>query len=219
MEDELTEKDINQLKSRVLFHVMLSIGLTGSLIVLILNLLQWYLLDWFTPFVAPFVYYLGHIMFFVSTLLVFVYFLVSKPGQRARRGIPLLINAVVLILVIVVPLDTIAIHVDYRLHKAEREEVIRLVLEGSLKPKEVDQAFEVLELPDPHQSLSKGGGEIIIAGNGQQLHVLFYTYRGVVDNYAGFFYSADGSLPKDRRFGDFVKIMKLDHHWYWVRAT
>ncbi|MDQ0112442.1 hypothetical protein [Paenibacillus harenae] len=216
MEEEI--KKIRNKQSNILFYFMLSIGLIGSLTILLQNIYRWTIVDIFTPFIAPFIEMIGYLVFIVCSLIVFVYFVVSKPFQRARNGIPILINIVVLVLVFIVPFTSLTLNLDYRLNKSEREEAIKLVVDESLKPN-VPYNTALIHLPNKYEKLSKGGGEIVVKGSGQDTHILFYTYRGVVDNFAGFIYTADGRSPDETLFGDFIQVKKLDKNWYWVSAT
>ncbi|WP_051286843.1 hypothetical protein [Paenibacillus taiwanensis] len=216
MEEEI--KQIKNEQSNILFYYMLSIGLVGSLTILLQNIYRWTLVDTFTPFFAPFVESIGYAVFIVCSLIVLVYFVASKPSRRARNGIPFLINIVCFILVLIVPFTSITLNLDYRSHKAEREEVVQLVLDGLLKPN-VSYNTTLIHLPDKYKQLSKGGGEIVVEGRGQATQILFYTYRGVVDNFAGFIYTADGRKPDEASFGDFIEVKKLDNNWYWISAT
>lgn len=216
MEEEIME--IENKQSKIVFYFMLSIGLISSLAILLQNIFRWTLVDIFTPIIAPFIEMMGYLVFTVCTLTVLIYFIVSKPFQRARNAIPFVINIVVLILVIIDPFSSITLNLDYHLNKSEREETVRSVLDGSLKPN-VSNNTALIQLPDKYESLSKGGGEIVVKGSGQDTHILFYTYRGLIDNFAGFIYTIDGRIPDETLFGEFFQVKKLDHNWYWVGAS
>jgi len=216
MEGEI--KKIRNKESRILFYFMLSIGLIGSLTILLQNIYRWTIVDIFTPFIAPFIEMIVYLVFILCTLTVFIYFVVSKPFQRAKNGIPFLINIVVLILVFIVPFNSLTTNLDYRINKSEREAVIELVLDGSLKPN-VSYNTALIQLSDKYENLSQGGGKIVVKGSGQATHILFYTYRGVIDNFAGFIFTVDGRSPDETFFGEFFQVKKLDKNWYWVGAT
>lgn len=116
MEEEI--KQIRNKQSNILFYFMLLIGLIGSITILLQNIYRWTLIDIFTPFIAPFIEMIGYLVFIVCSLIVFVYFVVSKPFQRARNGIPILINIAVLILIFIVPFTSISLNFDYRFNKS-----------------------------------------------------------------------------------------------------
>lgn len=189
------------------------------MIILFLNIYRLTLVDILTPFFAPFIEILGYIVFFICSLIVFVYFVVSKSFNRARNGIPFLLNLIIFILVLIVPFTSIVLDFDFRFNKEEREDVVRMVLDGSLKPN-VSNNELLIRLPEEYKKLSKGGGEFWVEGYGQSAEILFFTYRGVVGNMAGFIYTANDSVPDEMLFGgDFMEVEKLDKNWYSVRAT
>lgn len=217
MEDEI--KQIKKDQSNIIFYFMLSIAIIGSMIILFLNIYRLTLVDILTPFFAPFIEILGYIVFFICSLIVFVYFVVSKSFNKAKIGIPFLLNLIIFILVLIVPFTSIVLDFDFLFNKEEREDVVRMVLDGSLKPN-VSNNELLIRLPEEYTKLSKGGGEIWVEGYGQSAQILFFTYRGVVGNMAGFIYTANDSAPDEMLFGgDFLEVKKLDKNWYSVRAT
>jgi len=65
--------------------------------------------------------------------------------------------------------------------------------------------------------LSNGGGDILLEKANEQYFVLFFTYRGVLDNFSGFVYSSDNKKPQLRQFGGYIKaIVKMKKHWYYI---
>ncbi|WP_138752427.1 hypothetical protein [Paenibacillus sinopodophylli] len=217
MEDEI--KQIKNNQSNITFYFMLTIAIIGSTIILFLNIYHLTLVEILTPFLAPFIEILGVIVFFMCSLIVFVYFVVSKSVNRARNGIPFLLNLIIFILVSIVPFTSIVLDIDFRLNKKDREDVVRMVLDGSLKPNSSDNDL-LIRLPEEYKKLSKGGGEIWAEGHGQSAQILFFTYRGVMGNMDGFIYTANDSTPDEMLFGGyFIKVKKLDKNWYFVRAA
>jgi hypothetical protein len=216
MEYEIKRSTNNE--SNIIFYFMLSIAIIGSMTIILLNIFRWTLVDIFTPFFAPFIEIIGYFIFIVCSLIIFIYYVASRKNRRARNKIPILLNVGVLVLVLVIPITSITLNLDFRYHKSERDEVVQLVLNGSLNPN-VSHNESLILLPNEYKKLSKGGGEIVVEGTGQGTHILFYTYRGVIDNYAGFIYTVDGRRPDAVRFGDFIEVKKLNRYWYWVSAT
>ncbi|PZD96978.1 hypothetical protein DNH61_04850 [Paenibacillus sambharensis] len=213
--EDLNRTQNNQ--SNIVFYFMLSISIIGSIVILFQNIFQWTIVEFFTPFIAQFIEIFGYLIFALCSLIVLIYFVVGTQRQRTRRGIPILLNMIVLILVIVVPFTSITVNLNFRFNKSEREEVVQMILDGSIRPN-VSYNSALIQLPDNYKKLSKGGGEIVIEGNGSDVQVLFYTYRGVIDNYAGFIYTADGGRPNEI-FGEFIQVEKMGENWFWVSAT
>ncbi|WP_019639269.1 hypothetical protein [Paenibacillus fonticola] len=216
MEEEL--KRLQHSQSNMIFYFMLTIGTVSSVTILLINIFRWVLMDTLTPFIAPFIEIIGYIVFCLSTLVVFVYFVVSKPSRRARNGIPFLLNIIILILVLVVPINSIVLNFDFRSSQHKREKVVDMVMAGGLLPN-VFHNPTLIRLPDDYKELSKGGGEIVVLGDGTDTQILFFTYRGVTDQFAGFVYSADGQEPDENRFGKWVEVKRLDEKWFWISVT
>ncbi|MBL4954371.1 hypothetical protein JK635_19615 [Neobacillus sp. YIM B02564] len=56
--------------------------------------------------------------------------------------------------------------------------------------------------------------------NENNYSVLFFTYRGILDNFSGFVYVPNDQRPYKNDFdGDFKEIEKLDKSWYWVGSS
>jgi hypothetical protein len=105
---------------------------------------------------------------------------------------------------------------DFKMNKSEREEVIKMVENGSLKPN-VSHDSLLIHLPKEYEHLSKGGGEIIVEKTGGSYTIFFFTYRGILDNFSGFVYSPNDKRPSKNDFGgDFKEIKRYCENWYWV---
>lgn len=204
--------------SRIAFVFLLLATILGSLPLLLVDMFRWTLIDLLTPFFVPFLELIGYIVFIISLLISLVYLLTSKPLQRKRRSIPLVINLVVLAAVLFVPFTAITLQLDFSINQLKREEVVQKVLDRSLSPN-VSHHASLIRLPQEYRKLSKGGGEIVVEEDGETCQILFYSYRGVVDNYAGFVYTSDGSEPRESDFGEFIEVKKLEQNWFWISAT
>jgi hypothetical protein len=136
-----------------------------------------------------------------------------------RKGFqwkPILIQSTTIFLVIFFPFTQIVLDIDFKMNKSEREEVVKMVENGTLKPN-VSHNSSLIQLPKKYDQLSKGGGEIVIEKSGDNYSVLFLTFRGILDNFSGFVYSPNDKKPSPGDFrGDFKQIEKLDENWYFV---
>ncbi|MEK1832858.1 hypothetical protein AAAC51_39785 [Priestia megaterium] len=57
--------------------------------------------------------------------------------------------------------------------------------------------------------MSKGGGDIVVETKGKAKSILFFTYRGMLDNFSGFVYNPNDNKPSKSDFnGDFKQIKK-----------
>lgn len=116
-------------------------------------------------------------------------------------------------------LDFTALWLDYdfKRHRADRERVVRKIGGGELRLEERGRT-RWIALPKEFASLSLGGGRVEIEERGGMM-VLFYTFRGVLDNFSGFVHSAVDAPPKDGDFnGRYVIVRKIQNHWYYVAA-
>lgn len=102
---------------------------------------------------------------------------------------------------------------------SKREEVVNLVKNKELIS-DISERPDLIKLPLKYRNLSEGGGEIIIE-NDQGLSVLFYTFRGVVDNFAGFVYKENNMdiTKEDFNCGNILDSKKLKDNWFWVSCT
>ena len=64
-----------------------------------------------------------------------------------------------------------------------------------------------------------GGNEVVVEEHDDKTYVLFFTFRGVLDNYSGFLYVPDGGSPSlfsDLDEQQFTQIVPLEENWYFV---
>ncbi|WP_246277129.1 hypothetical protein [Neobacillus endophyticus] len=105
------------------------------------------------------------------------------------------------------------------MNKSEREKVAKMVEQGALNPNVKDSPW-LIHLPKQYQGLSVGGGDIIIEKTGNGYSILFFTYRGILDNFSGFVYTPNDQNPSTKAFdGDFKEIEKMDKNWYFVSSS
>ena len=64
------------------------------------------------------------------------------------------------------------------------ETYLFLLISIGLKPN-VSHNASLIHLPKEYKHLSKGGGEILVEKTGKDLNIVFYTNRGMLDNFSG----------------------------------
>ena len=131
---------------------------------------------------------------------------------------PIAIQSTALLMVIYIPFTTLWLKGDYIINKEQRNVVVKEVLSGKLVPDFEYNSYSI-NLGDKYQNLSKGGNEIIIEYHDNFTYVFFYTFRGILDNYAGYLYVPEGGAPD--RFSDLdetesTEIKHIEDHWYFV---
>ncbi|MFS0725727.1 hypothetical protein [Paenibacillus sp. 1P07SE] len=222
MEEQLDQERRRVLRQHAsfLFNVMLLLAIGSSMALLLMRIFYWKLVDWMTPLFAPFVNLAVIAVFLGSSVAALVYLILPGSRKRRQKLAPLGVQAVAGVLALVVPFTAISLQLDHRSHRAEREAVVQMIAEGQLQPN-VDYNPSLIRLPEGYRHLSSGGGEIVAHQIGDNLQVFFFTYRGMIDNMAGFVYSADGSPPDEERFGvtQLLELKPFGPRWYWLSAS
>jgi hypothetical protein len=107
-----------------------------------------------------------------------------------------------------VPWTQIAITADFWFKRSAREAVVADILAGRLVPN--DRGI----VPVPF-GLSAGGNEAMLEPCAPQACALFFTFRGIVDSYAGFLFVPDGSQLGDVYYAEQIPF---GGNWFWVRG-
>jgi hypothetical protein len=185
-----------------------------SALVLILSALEWTIVDWLTPFVFLPLVEKAVWLFWACGLFAVVVMVLRLRSEGWRAATPVLIQAVALIVLASVPLSRIALDVDFRWYRGDREHVIELVRSGQLRPANgLENGLATLPAKFAHVSR---GGEIDVIRGGDRSAVLFYAFRGVLDHYAGFVYSATAVPPQPADEIPWREIEQRDRYWWWV---
>lgn len=178
----------------------------------------WSLMDVVTPFGVPFVW-----LPVLGTALAAVLTAVILPIRRwsARRAGSLLPLAWLIGCFVVtrcIDFTALWLSANFRFRYTDREQVVRRIESGELRPN-VSHSPSLLALPRELAPVSLGGGEVVVQRDGDKLRILFFTFRGVLDRWAGFVYSSDGSPPRSSDFGGELTITrKIQDRWYHVAA-
>lgn len=132
--------------------------------------------------------------------------------------IPLIIQAITIGIIVFVPFTRLWLKYNFAHYKEKREKTVEMVIAGELRPN-VEYNSSLIELPPSFPPVSLGGNQIVIEINDGKPYVFFYTYRGILDNYAGFLYLPKGGEPSG--FGDLCEkskseIENLEPDIYWI---
>lgn len=161
----------------------------------------------FIPIIGLFVAVIFVGIFIWST----VYLIKNYKTKKLSAGYSLLINIITILIVIFVPFTEIRTQMDFKVHYNAREEIITMIQTGKLV-KNTD--YSIL-LPEGYRNLSKGGGEIIIYEDNENIEILFYTFRGILDNFAGFVYTTTGNEPHMEQY---KIVVHMKENWYWCSS-
>lgn len=195
------------------YRKLLILSLVSGVLVILYEFFKWKIVDIVTEFIILPIWLIVYGFFTVVTVRTVISLFKNK------KWAPVAIQAVTILLVIFFPFTKIVLDLDFKLNKSEREKVIQMVENGTIKPN-VSHDSTLICLPKKYQHLSKGGGEIVVEKKANSYLVLFFTYRGILDNFSGFVYVPNDQRPLKNNFdGDFKEIEKLDKNWYWVGSS
>ena len=189
---------------------LLYISITSSILVILYKFFKWELIDLFTMFlILP-------IIVLVYGFFIFTIILAITQIFRKKDWKPIIVQCATIVILFLVPFNQIIIDIDYKWNKSKREQVITMVNENQLKPN-VSYNDSLIHLPNKLQHLSSGGGDIIVEQAGNHKRILFFTFRGILDNFSGFVYSpTDEMFPRTAFDSDFKDIQRIEKHWYYV---
>jgi hypothetical protein len=137
---------------------------------------------------------------------------------RVRSGgllhaAPLAVCATAFVILAGAPFTRIWLGANFWLHAAEREQIVRAVARGKLRPNVAHNA-SLIGLGPNRSHVSAGGNEIMVETRAGKPWVLFFTFRGI-NHYSGFLHVPDGGDPEtfaDRRH----QIVPWTPTWYFV---
>ncbi len=197
---------------RILYAAGLAFSLFSSLLLLATVAFQWSLIELFTPFLWPFVHGVVFLLFIIVLLAGLLLFLFT------RIRTPLIVCVAALLMYALFPFTTVILYVDFHRNLADREQVIQqLETKPILIQPDTSGVQAVIPLPLEYKHVSRGGGDVLLDSRSGK--VLFFTFRGVVDNFSGFVYSPSGQEPQADDFGGTLReIERMKENWYWVRA-
>jgi hypothetical protein len=189
---------------------LLKVSIISSLLIVFLQFFQWKLIEVLTVFLMPFLW-LGIYGLFLVVFILSIVGLIKRKDWK-----PFVIQSITILLLFLIPFNKIVLDIDFKLNQSERSEVISKIQDGTLIPN-VSHNSSLIHLPKEYDQLSSGGGDIVIEKRGDKYAVLFFTFRGVLDNFSGFVFSPYDTRPLPRSFGgDFKDIVRIDKNWYFV---
>jgi hypothetical protein len=62
-------------------------------------------------------------------------------------------------------------------------------------------------------------GDVMVWHTPQKQMVFFFTFRGILDSFSGFVYSANDTPPAREEFGgEWIEVEHLRKNWYWAAS-
>lgn len=176
---------------------------------------RWPLVSLLTVFIEPLLEIATAIFFAVALIWACVHAIRRRPERSANRYSPLLLALTALAVFIFVPFTEIYLKANFVLLLNRRTAAAVHVLQTRpvQSATNADEG-DLVGLP----GLSDDGEGMYLHTAGKQM-VFFFTFRGIVDHFSGFVYSANDAPPqKDDFGGDFVEVRHLRKNWYWAAS-
>lgn len=150
--------------------------------------------------------------------LVYALFYAAKNCTALKRMAyaPLLIISITIAMALFFPFTKMTLEMDFWTNLKARNTVVALIENVALQPEAENP--HLIKLPWYCKHLSKGGGEVYIIEYGEQKLYLFYTFRGIIDNYSGFIYVPEGVSPSSLS-SYYFQVEKMSDEWYFCAAT
>ncbi|MEJ9305467.1 hypothetical protein ABEW33_20605 [Priestia megaterium] len=191
---------------------LLLLSLISSLFVILVSLFQWDLVDIITEFLMLPIWLFVYAFFIIMTIWTLIHLF------KKRKWQPFVIQLITISLWFLFPFNQVNLDFNFKIHQDKREEVATKIENGVIKPN-VSDSPSLIQLPKKYTQLSKGGGDIVVETKGKAKSILFFTYRGMLDNFSGFVYNPNDNKPSKRDFnGDFKQIKRIHKNWYYVSS-
>lgn len=191
---------------------LLLLSLISSLFVILVSLFQWDLVDMITEFLMLPIWLFVYAFFIIMTIWTLIHLF------KKRKWQPFVIQLITISLWFLFPFNQVNLDLNFKIHQDKREEVATQIENGVIKPN-VSDSPSLIQLPKKYTQLSKGGGDIVVETKGKAKSILFFTYRGMLDNFSGFVYNPNDNKPSKSDFnGDFKQIKKVHKNWYYVSS-
>lgn len=205
---------LKNFNSKELFAMVVALLL--GILILLLQFYRWEIIDIITPFLQwPFEMAIYCIFFVTLAILTFL-------GIRDLRALRI-VRLVASLFMIITYLITIFVNFNglwishyFSKYKDHRWQVIKLIEDGVLKPN-VSHDHTQIHLDPPFDKTSMGGGDILFNFASKNRQVFFFSFRGILDAYSGFYYSSEDMPPVQNSLGlEFKDFIKLEKNWYWI---
>lgn len=183
----------------------------AGIYLLVITYFQWELIDKLTPFLMPAVYLTMIGLMAGAVIPSLIVLFTNWKTMRWRALHPLAVVGIAILIWIVVPMTNLYLDVNWMLKQHKYDTVAALIEKGELVPDSQGH----LTLPEEYKSLSIGGGEVIVEGPKDSQTILFFSFRGILDNYSGYVYTVKDTAPQDE---DYFQVIKKKDHWYWVAS-
>ncbi|MFJ6266509.1 hypothetical protein ACIQGW_16170 [Lysinibacillus xylanilyticus] len=152
-------------------------------------------------------------------LFLFI-FLYSIIYLFQNKWVPITIQLITLLIVFILP-PLIRTEVNFYHYKEDREEIIRMLVDGEIKKEaSPNKGFSFYYTPPQYMNAVKSTTIRTGMHSKNKFFVFFQSaeqpfleMRGLTE---GFIYSSTGEFPTANEFDYYMDYKKIDNHWYFV---
>jgi hypothetical protein len=190
-----------------------------SLAGLLISFLRWQLVSVLTVFIEPILEIAVFGAFGAALVWAIVHALLPFRGQRANRFSPLLLGACVCLLFVSFPFTAVYLKINFMVLLHERTLVAERLVRSVQSSAPMDHGRgDMVHLDGLDSQLSDGGDIMYWHNQGRQM-VFFFTFRGILDHFSGFVYSANDRPPEREDFGgEWIEVTRIRKNWYWAAS-
>ena len=181
---------------------------------------QWSIIDAITVFGVLLIQRPILLVFGASCVLSVIHIFLYWKKVWFLTLLPLTINIATLLIIAFVPFTEMSVNADFHLKLLSREDIVQQVKVGALK-NNVAYNNTLIHLPAGYPYVSSSGNDILVEGENGSLSVFFFTFRGVLDNFAGIIYKENDQPPTASDFGcdTLLESSKFQDNWFWMSCT
>ncbi len=208
--------DFDRTRLPLVFYFVVIFSAAG----LIVCIFRWQFVDILTVFFEPPVEIAIFAAFAAVLVWAIIHAILPLRGVRANRFSPLLLGLVALAVLLFVPFNEIELDVNFAINLHSRTVVAQRILASkSLDGPMQGGRGDIVHLTGSEYSLSDGG-DVMVWHTAQKQMVFFFVFRGILDSFSGFAYSANDLPPENEEFGgEWVEVTHLRKNWYWAAST
>ncbi len=153
----------------------------------------------------------------VGAILVLIFIVVYslKNRQLKRNLFPLVLNLLLIFLLIYQPFSPLLRKAEFSFNLEDRENIVNSIINGEIET--TNTRGSLFRIPEEYRSSSLSDGKEVMKMNDK---LLFFTSRGVLDNFSGYVYSPNGVEPTDEDvMAKIVKKQRMSKNWYFIACT
>ena len=154
---------------------------------------------------------LAIVLLIISVISIFK----NDKDSKVKSFFPLFLSIVLLFILIVRPFSPLFRKIEFSINLDEREEVASQILNGEIQPS--NERRDLYQVPEHHNQSSLSNGKEVLKLDDK---LMFFKVRGLLDNFSGYVYSPDGTVPTNEDVqADIIELRKMNENWYFVSCT